>query len=142
MNFNEIIDILCHRKQVKDMSCGVMYGTIINILNIPIAIILGVCIIALVPKLKVLSYIGEDTLSIYLCHPIIQEVIRLFQTKIIYIKNDYLNYILSLIFVAIVLVILSSKIFRKIFNTFINTAKSICFKDQAKEEMNLNIQTK
>lgn len=130
IRFDQIINILCHRVLVFEVSGGIFYATCINILLIPIAIVLSASVIKLIPESKVLSYIGRDTLPIYLCHPYIQEVIRVFQTKIFFVKNDYINYGMSLIFVLIILLVLTSKFFKNLFYKILGKIKKIIFEEE------------
>jgi len=134
IDFDQIINILCHRILVYDITSGIVIGTIINILIIPISIILGLAIICLVPsKNKILSHIGENTLPIYLCHPYFQEVARHILYTNIIIKNDFLNYGVSIFIAIIIMFILSSKFFTNIFNIVIKKINDVVFK---KEELN------
>lgn len=130
IDYQNIINLLCHKTLINQVFDNLIYGVLFDILLIPTAILISISFIKLIHENKTLAYIGFDTLPIYLCHPYIQDICRVIQRKVIYIQNDYLNVGLSLIFILLTLIILSNKYFRKYFNTIINKLKKIVFKEK------------
>lgn len=127
-----IIDLLCHRLIISKIFDNIVIGIIFEILLIPIAVFISISFIRIINENNLLTYIGRDTLPIFLCHPYIQDIARIVQRKIIVVSNDYINLFISIIFIIITLLLLSNKYFRNMFNKILSNIKKWVFKENIK----------
>lgn len=93
---------------------------VLNILSYALAVVGGLSVMRIAVSLKqrnVLIFLGKRTLPIYVLSGYVQNIVLLLQSKFnLRFENDYLNYAISLIFITITLLILSSDFVNNMFN--------------------------
>lgn len=106
---------------------GLLKGIIVNSASIIVAVFLGFVFINAIPKEnKLLEYLGEDTMPLYLSH-------LLLYMAFAYLKDLFrceMTVAIAIIMIAFSIVIFSSKPYRKAFNAMIQFVCKLIFMEE------------
>ena len=104
-----------------------------NVILMPIICCVSIFTLSLISfKKNILTFIGSNTLPLYLSHPYVQILYEHFG-HIFSFNNIYTNYAVTLLLSCMCIFFFSTKIYRSIFTKIINKIKSLVFIAEPRE---------
>jgi len=114
LNYGFFLRFLEHQAAIYDFS-NIFIGLAIYIFIIPASLLIGSLVIAMIPRKEMwFTYIGEDTLPLYLSHTYGVALYREFLREVVIDSNSIAAFIVLCSCICIVL--FSSKVYRKKFH--------------------------